>query len=160
MVLEQHNCAVLEACGFTIVKVPKKQTHIFQPADQYIIANIKELACQAWGNYVEDTFAKQDVDEAVQEISVTSLPVVRGLKLGFLIQAIERCTSATVLASWERCGILREMFCEVPQGTVVPDIYTQDNDCVGCGDRRSAQQASSQSPGWNTWCAHSRNLES
>eukprot|EP00760_Papus_ankaliazontas_P039918 PhM_4_TR9810/c0_g1_i3/m.21859 len=53
---EQHKMDTLIAAGFHIVLIPKKLTHIFQPADQHIIANIKSQSQNEMSKWRTDLF--------------------------------------------------------------------------------------------------------
>ena len=90
--------------------IPKKMTHIFQPADSFIIANIKRWTKCAWRGYLQQVFRDNTIAEAVKDTIVKSLPVLRARKFSFIKAALDRCGSDCVTASWEHVGILRELF--------------------------------------------------
>ena len=76
----QHKCQILLDSGVKIVSVPFKQTHVFQPADQWIIAMLRSLLLQGWSDWVEEVFANNDVQHAVSVIITNSAPQIRKKK--------------------------------------------------------------------------------
>ena len=63
--LQDHNCSVVD--------IPAKMTHVFQPCDQYIIANIKKHSTTAWRNWIQMIYSITDsVLEASNKIFYTS----------------------------------------------------------------------------------------
>ena len=64
--------------------IPKKMTHIFQPADSFIIANIKRWTKCAWRGYLQQVFRDNTIAEAVKDTIVKSLPVLRARKFSFI----------------------------------------------------------------------------
>ena len=77
----QHaDCGKLEDNGIRVVIIPKNMTHVFQPADQYVIACLKAYTQSAWDNYVEELFAQHGNDEAVAELMVSHIPTLRKRK--------------------------------------------------------------------------------
>ena len=61
-------------------------THVFQPADQFIIASIKALTQVAWDNWVEDLFARNSNGQGIAEVMVSHMPTVRKRKYSFLAE--------------------------------------------------------------------------
>ena len=106
----QHKCQILLDSGVKIVPVPFKQTHVFQPADQWIIAMLRSLLLQGWSDWVEEVFANNDVQHAVSVIITNSAPQIRKKKFELFSAALRKVSSNCVVDSWERTGILRELF--------------------------------------------------
>ena len=127
----QHGEAArfLADAGVDIVKIPPKQTHVFQPADQYVIACLKSAAKKAWNTWVADQFASKDVEEAVADVNTTSVPLARKRKVIFICEAAEKLSVAPVLKSWERTGIPRALW-GTQSDEVLYDLYVE---AVGLG---------------------------
>ena len=114
------------------VAIPKKQTHIWQPADQWIIACFKKYLRACWKGYLKQVFKNNDLNEAVKNVLVTSLPVLRARKYSFVVEALSKMQPDTLFASWERTGILRELF-DIPVRdgkVVVYDTFADATDEV------------------------------
>ena len=109
----QHKYHILLAAGVKIVQVPYKQTHVFQPADQWIIAMLRSLLFQGWSDWVEAIFAQNDVIHAVKLLVVNSAPAIRKKKFELFSAALRKVSANCVVDSWERTGILRELFGKV-----------------------------------------------
>jgi hypothetical protein len=102
------------------VAIPKKQTHIWQPADQWIIACFKKYLKSCWKGYLQEVFRNNELPEAVKEVLVSSLPVLRARKYAFVVEALSKLKVEDLYSSWETTGILRELF-DIPvrEGKVV-----------------------------------------
>ena len=111
----------LQAHNIVAVDVPKKMTHIFQPADQYVIAGIKSLVNQAWCSYVESLFS---TEEAIAHMLVSNKPGLRAKMYGFLADAIAALSESSILASWEVTGILRAVWNAVPGCPCTLDVIS------------------------------------
>ena len=113
----QHNdtATFLANSNITTIEVPKKCTHIFQPADMYIISTIKLHAKAGWNRYIETVFREHPVEEAVSVVSDAviegrkAMPYKRDLKYSLLCGALHSLSAATVVASWEAAGIRRHL---------------------------------------------------
>eukprot|EP00760_Papus_ankaliazontas_P001556 PhM_4_TR10507/c2_g1_i4/m.106140 len=119
----QHKMDTLTAAGFKIVFVPKKLTHIFQPADQFIIAGIKELSVNALSGWRSDLFEDNNIQEAVKVLVDTNAPTVRKQKITAMLKAVRTLSPAAVEKSWEMCGINRALFKDVPRLGVNSDEF-------------------------------------
>jgi hypothetical protein len=102
-----------------MVRVPDKMTHCFQPADQFVIKNLKEKMNLAFNSYIRLVRANYENNEAVQQIYANSAPQLRKVKYELLRQAIDNTPTAVILKSWEETGILRESF-GIPTARNIP----------------------------------------
>ena len=68
-------------------KIPKKTTHAYQPANQFIITTVKARVCRGWDAWVEDIFARNSNDRAIAKMSVYG-----ATHMGFLLLCV---------ASWQ-----------------------------------------------------------
>ena len=109
------------AANIRVVEIPKKMTHIFQPADQYVIAGLKRKMSVAWDAFVEQQFAQHSTDVAIAELKLSNKPMVRSRMYSFLASAVDELGSAAVFSSWEVTGINRAMWTEVPSRVVHAD---------------------------------------
>ena len=84
---------------------------MFQPADQYVICNLKKYAKNAWFLYVQALFRTFPLEEAITAMHSTSAEISRVKKHTFFAEALERVSAQnSVVASWAMSGILRECF--------------------------------------------------
>ena len=51
-------------CKVKVVEVPGKMTHIYQPADQFVISNLRSRIGKSWEGYVEYTVSTQGAIDA------------------------------------------------------------------------------------------------
>jgi hypothetical protein len=113
----QHNGTVsfLEDSGIQTIEVPKKCTHVFQPADMYIISNIKQHAKVGWNRYIEDVYRTLPVEAATNVVTDAVIegrkktPYKRELKYSLLCGALRALSAETIIASWEAAGIRRAL---------------------------------------------------
>ena len=133
----QHSVtSIVDDAGITVVEVPKKQTHIFQPADQYVIAGLKAKAAKAWDDFVESLFAANSLNTAVAELTISSKPILRKRMYSFLARAVDELGTAAVVSSWAVTGISRAMWGDVPvKEPVIDTIVTRTADFCECGLR-------------------------
>ena len=106
----QHMHQILLDAGVKVVMVPFKQTHVFQPADQWIIAALRSQVLQGWSEWVEGVFANNDVQHAVSVIITNSAPKIRAKKFELFSRALRKVSVKCVVDSWVRTGVLRELF--------------------------------------------------
>lgn len=86
----QHSdVGTLEANGIRVVVIPKNMTHVFQPADQFVIAGLKAQTQVAWDNWVENIFAQNSTDQAIAELTVSHMPTVRKRKYALVAEKRE-----------------------------------------------------------------------
>ena len=116
--LKEHNIEV--------VKVPPKCTHLYQPADQFIIAALKAIVMRAHDDYVEHMYATHGPGKTVEVLASTALKSARANYyeyLGIAIEALNAEDNHTVENSWAICGLLKALFTEVPRAPkYVPHI--------------------------------------
>lgn len=133
----QHSdSAALARSNITVVGIPKKMTHVYQPADQYTISAIKGKVGTAWDDYVGKLFSSETVDQAVAQLTIRNAPILRSRMYGFLATAIDNLGAAPIVASWEVTGILREVWGDEPTHKINIDIVADrvvDN--CPCGKR-------------------------
>ncbi|KAJ9443144.1 hypothetical protein DIPPA_00754 [Diplonema papillatum] len=116
------------ACeNISIVQIPKKQTHCFQPADMFIISCIKQKAKKAWGAHIEELFTTSDAGDATKQLLDGRLKVRRDRKYRYLAEAIDTTSAEVVVKSWTAAGILRAVFNEPPpeSTTILYDQYCE-----------------------------------
>ena len=117
--------AGLEEHGVTLVCVPKKQTHCFQPADMFIISGLKQQVQRAWSRHIQEMYAGNDATTATSMMIDTRLKIRRDRKYKYMAEAIDALTPEVVVKSWAVTGILRAMFSEVPSANanIIYDGY-------------------------------------
>ena len=93
-----------------VVRVPVKQTHIFQPADQFVIAVLKAMILRAWYEYVALVMANYATDDALKMMYTKNTTHLKKIKYELVSKAIEQVSTQAIRASWEVTGILRESF--------------------------------------------------
>jgi hypothetical protein len=123
----------LEAAHHIVrVCVPKKQTHIFQPADQLVIANIRKGLVAAASDYLRDAARRNALTPAEMAKEVQrSTAEWRRKQAGFLLQVATGDLHASVVRSWRMTGIPRAIFGTDPGCPVLYDNYaTLEDDAV------------------------------
>eukprot|EP01012_Entosiphon_sulcatum_P010238 TRINITY_DN15943_c0_g1_i2.p1 TRINITY_DN15943_c0_g1~~TRINITY_DN15943_c0_g1_i2.p1 ORF type:complete len:141 (-),score=19.75 TRINITY_DN15943_c0_g1_i2:448-870(-) len=114
----QHTQDALEVLRKERIEVIfSDMTHVFQPADQFVIAGLKALVSVAWDTYVEKTFQELECEEAVAEIICDNKPKIREQMFTFLADALGRLPDSAVLRSWDATGICRAVWGDVPKGS-------------------------------------------
>ena len=132
--------------------VPPKQTHIFQPADQYIITNLRKKLNNAWHDAQQAMLLKvfrstaEEQHEALRKAALrewsTSMQARRRDKMLYLTAALETLDAPSVIKSWAATGILRALpqlrcanqadrarFKEIRKSTVVIyDLYKKQHE--------------------------------
>ena len=132
----QHDGVVerLRDNNIEVQMVPKKMTHVFQPADQYAICSLKKRTTTGWKQWVETLFADNTIEEAVATMTCRSAPVRRKVKYALIREALDSLDGMECRRSFEVAGILRCLFQEVPSEPIVFDDYI-----VGEGEATDAQ---------------------
>jgi len=95
--LAQHRCDV--------VRVPPKMTHVLQPADQFIIANIKSRSMQLWNESIAELFKDNEKTAAVKTMTSSSITICRERKVRFITTAALELGPASIKKSWLITGI-------------------------------------------------------
>lgn len=110
-----------------VIDIPKKQTHCFQPADQFIISGLKKKATKAWGNHVEEMFAAAEAGDATVQMLDRRMKLRRDRKYKYLAEALDTISNEVVEKSWVASGILRATFREpAPEKTRIQyDAYRE-----------------------------------
>jgi hypothetical protein len=99
-----------------VVQIPPKTTHVFQPADQFIIANVKAVANNKFLEMYTAAYATQSAKAAFQHMNITKLPWLRERKVHCLMAALGDPGDAVpvvqedIKRSWEVTCIPFEMF--------------------------------------------------
>ena len=119
--------AGLTEMGITVVDIPPKQTHCFQPADMFIISGLKQAACKAWGRHVSELFSSDSVEDATAAMLSTRMKVRRDRKYRYLSEALGRLSKEQVQKSWVAAGIIRAIWKEpaTPSTAIAYDTYCE-----------------------------------
>ena len=134
---EMH--AILTQHHIVPVLVPAKCTHVFQPADMYIISNLKQAASAAWSRWVEDQFAVLPLEQAAAGAeNVGNATMKKVMKYRFLSEAIDGLAAATVVRSWQVTGICRALGMEAGTG-IIFDQYVAVLETLGDDDVQEIQ---------------------
>ena len=122
----QHEGAAarLAAANILFVPVPPKQTHVFQAADQFVIANLKSAASGLYKNWASLLFARNDVLGAATAITTNSVTTCRARKVEFVAAAFRGLGGESIVRSWQRTGVVRALFNE-PYPHVVYDTHEE-----------------------------------
>lgn len=115
----------LKAANCALVQVPPSQTHVFQPADQYIIKSIKDQARKVWDEWLSELFQENAITDAVKEMTATSHPLLRKRKVDMVLTAVQSPSQSAIVESWAVCGILRVMYGHVGRHPVLYDVYEE-----------------------------------
>ncbi|KAJ9456630.1 hypothetical protein DIPPA_05267 [Diplonema papillatum] len=123
--------------------IPRSLTHVYQPADQFIIACIKKLAVKGYNDFVTETVSKYDPSVAAEVLAGKrappgenggvapwgKLPYKRHVKYQCLAQDIDRLNRESIVYSWAASGVHRALGLQQPVDskgapiTVVFDKY-------------------------------------
>lgn len=96
----------LDSNKILIIKIPAKTTHIFQPADQYIIPTLKKKIKKAYQASFEDYFAQNEISDAVKKACSNSVPNQRVRLLNSIHVALSTMSAEVVNKSWLKTGIV------------------------------------------------------
>ena len=115
----QHkdSATALSSKSCQCVEIPPKMTHVFQPADQFVISGLKVKARALFNGYVARIFARQNVEDAVHEMVMSSASHLRTQKVTLITKAMREITRAQVIASWKVTGITAALFDETERCT-------------------------------------------
>ena len=71
----EHNATteLLSGTGVYTLEIPRRCTHVFQPADMFIISGIKSHTKAGWKLYVQEVFRTSEADEAAVAIVCDSV---------------------------------------------------------------------------------------
>ena len=122
---------LLKKHNIRIVLVPKKCTHVFQPADQFVISGLKQLARKKWYAIITSSLAegireKRDVDTLTDEILQNRTKYRRKNKVQCLVEAALEISKEQVRKSWFASGVMRAAFgLTDPKTPVVYDSYKE-----------------------------------
>jgi hypothetical protein len=121
-----------EAHHIVRVSVPKKQTHIFQPADQFVIANIRKGLNEKASDYLRQAAARNALTPEKMAAEVQrGTAEWRRKQAGFLLEVATGFMAPTVVKSWTMTGIPRAIFGTVPDCPVLYDAYAvMEDDAV------------------------------
>jgi D-lyxose ketol-isomerase len=115
----------LEPKRIDCICVPPKMTHIFQPADQFVISNLKATARKIYNDQITEIVQQAGgVDEIVKQLTVTNVKVNRERKIQCLVQAMNLLSESSVLTSWHVTGIPRALRLDISSDKQVNyDLY-------------------------------------
>ncbi len=82
-------------CKVKVVEVPGKMTHIYQPADQFVIANLRSRIGKSWEGYVEYTVSTQGAIDAAITMQCEAAFVKREREDAITVPEAESGTNAT-----------------------------------------------------------------
>lgn len=116
-----------EGLAITVVKIPPKQTHVFQPADSLIIACLKQRINTAWAEWIQSCFQS---GQGVQQVLSGSARERRDRMYVYMHQAV-KSLGGSVARSWARCGILREVYGEPTAEPVSYDSFCRIAELAG-----------------------------
>jgi hypothetical protein len=80
-----------------VVKVPPAQTHIFQPADQFIITNVKTKAEEEFKRRIAVWFKQDNVDD--KAMNAQSVPLQRRRRVEFVVRGAKALGPASAIKS-------------------------------------------------------------
>ena len=131
--LKSFNCDSIEC--------PPKMTHAFQPADMFVISNIKAFTRTAWTKWVEDQFALLPAAEAAKKVENLGTATQKKVqKYQMLSEAVIRLQPPSIQKSWATTGIPRAMGLPWDETTVVLfDQYQKLADLEASGEPASPQ---------------------
>lgn len=101
----QHVETKVNLPGWQVFAIPAKMTHIFQPADQYIISNIRQKTRRGLSTNLEDRIAEGDLAEADNKELFGDGAAARRFKAKLTLDAFREVTPQLVLRSWHVTGI-------------------------------------------------------
>jgi hypothetical protein len=106
----QHLCGGLKddmlAANIKVVMIPPKMTHYFQPADQFIIPNVRARIVKHAEMCFTAITMQSNFTDAVKQMYTCERPKLRQQKYVFFKKALEDLPTAVIKKSWENTGIL------------------------------------------------------
>jgi hypothetical protein len=88
-----------------VVTLPPNSTHILQPCDQFVIANLKQGWKDGRNAFNEELGMNVDISQATIADTAKSLPCMRGRAYAFLLRALRNLSSQAIKKSWYLTGI-------------------------------------------------------
>eukprot|EP01063_Lacrimia_lanifica_P041395 TRINITY_DN9645_c0_g1_i7.p4 TRINITY_DN9645_c0_g1~~TRINITY_DN9645_c0_g1_i7.p4 ORF type:complete len:234 (-),score=81.19 TRINITY_DN9645_c0_g1_i7:516-1217(-) len=113
----------LAAANVTMLFIPRSCTHVFQPADSFVIAAFKKYVAVAWDSRLQSCFARLDVADAVEATTKMTAAARRLMLYECMAEGLANVKPNTLEASWAKSGAMRAMFGEVPLHSPYYDQY-------------------------------------
>lgn len=106
----QHNISATDQILLTrnrihVVKIPAVMTHVYQPADQFIIPSMKHKIKTARNEMWKSLFSTNDVMTAVHKMCTTNALTLRQRIYNAIREASRNVQMPSILKSWHMCGI-------------------------------------------------------
>lgn len=106
----QHNIGLtekllLEKNMIHVVHIEARMTHVYQPADQFIIPCIKNQITASLNEMWQDAFSTNAVNAAVEKMCTTSETLLRQRVYNTVRQAAKSISMAVIAKSWQKCGV-------------------------------------------------------
>ena len=95
--------------------LPAGQTHVWQPCDMFAIATIKRKVEKLWDEEKEILWASLPTNEAVQQASVYSAPVLKRRMHGFFCRALDEVTPDVIALCWDASSLSTALFQQPPR---------------------------------------------
>ena len=92
--------------------VPEKMTHVFQPADMFVICCFKKFVRAKWDRHLVDITGDINAEcrqEAIRRFLHQSRPMARARKVAIMSAALQDLTAESIQLSWWMTGIVREL---------------------------------------------------
>ena len=121
--LDDETARMFEEAGVWVVQIPERATHVYQAADQYIIASLKGAMVKAWEKYIRLVVANESMSDAMQTIHTKNTSHLKKIKYQLLKKALAAVSEKVVLSSWDMTGVMRAVYNDVPRTHVVLDEH-------------------------------------
>eukprot|EP01063_Lacrimia_lanifica_P040967 TRINITY_DN9454_c0_g2_i1.p1 TRINITY_DN9454_c0_g2~~TRINITY_DN9454_c0_g2_i1.p1 ORF type:complete len:305 (-),score=69.90 TRINITY_DN9454_c0_g2_i1:574-1488(-) len=115
--------AKFAAANVGVHYIPRSQTHVYQPADAFVIAGVKRGVSREWETELSSTFARLGVTDAVEACTRMTAAARRALLYKCMAKALDGLGTGVLETSWAKSGALRAMFTEVPLVAPFYDAY-------------------------------------
>lgn len=86
--------------GAKLVCIPPNSTHVLQPCDQYVIANLKQAWRTSQQEGIEELAMNLDISDQTQSDNARSIPVMRGRAYAYLLAAFRELSPQAIRLSW------------------------------------------------------------
>eukprot|EP01063_Lacrimia_lanifica_P036991 TRINITY_DN7481_c0_g1_i3.p2 TRINITY_DN7481_c0_g1~~TRINITY_DN7481_c0_g1_i3.p2 ORF type:complete len:131 (-),score=12.79 TRINITY_DN7481_c0_g1_i3:794-1186(-) len=103
--LTAETAEMRESANIYVRQIPPKMTHCFQPADHFVIRNLKVQMNKAWRTYVSQCVATLRGDDALNHLFTSSLYLLKKVKYHIISRALGVDSKNSVVASWRQTGI-------------------------------------------------------
>ena len=145
-----HELQLLKGSNVDHVFVPEKMTHVFQPADMFVISCLKKKTRALWEEHLANATGDVSAERrqaAVDRYLEQSRPMARLRKVAIMSGALKELSPEAVQLSWWMTGIVRELDqCNLDWTGVhrfpIPDEYADNCYIDQC--RRTVQRRRDQ----------------